>query len=92
MKQTTTKRRVLASFLSLALCVSMLVGSTYAWFTDTVTSSGNIIKSGTLDVGMLWADGDEDPDPESDNLTFETFFRFVTFCGAYCLYSSSIIT
>ena len=70
MKQTTTKRRVLASFLSLALCVSMLVGSTYAWFTDTVTSSGNIIKSGTLDVGMLWADGKEDPDPESDTTTW----------------------
>ncbi len=70
MKQTTTKRRVLASFLSLALCVSMLVGSTYAWFTDTVTSSGNIIKSGTLDVGMLWADGKEDPDPESNTTTW----------------------
>ena len=70
MKQTTTKRRVLSSFLSLALCVSMLVGSTYAWFTDTVTSSGNIIKSGTLDVGMLWADGKEDPDPESDTTTW----------------------
>ena len=68
MKQTTTKRRVLASFLSLALCVSMLVGSTYAWFTDTVTSSGNIIKSGTLDVGMLWADGKEDP--ESNTTTW----------------------
>ena len=48
----------------------MLVGSTYAWFTDTVTSSGNIIKSGTLDVGMLWADGKEDPDPESDTTTW----------------------
>ena len=66
MKQTTTKRRVLASFLSLALCVSMLVGSTYAWFTDSVTSSGNIIKSGTLDVAMQWAEGRYDPTTESD--------------------------
>ena len=33
----------------------MLVGTTFAWFTDAVTSSGNIIKSGTLDVKMLWS-------------------------------------
>jgi len=38
------------------MCVSMLIGSTFAWFTDSVTSSGNIIKSGTLDVTMEWKD------------------------------------
>jgi len=47
------------SFLSILLCASMLIGTTYAWFTDSVTSAGNIIKSGTLDVGMYWADGTE---------------------------------
>ncbi len=60
-KQKTTKRALLLSALSLLLCVSMLVGSTFAWFTDSVTSSGNIIKSGDLDVEMYWAEGDEDP-------------------------------
>ena len=52
-----TKRSLLMSALAMLLCVSMLIGSTFAWFTDSVTSAGNIIKSGTLDVEMYWADG-----------------------------------
>ena len=55
-KQKSTKRALLLSALSLLMCVSMLIGSTFAWFTDSVTSSGNIIKSGTLDVTMEWKD------------------------------------
>lgn len=55
-KTKSTKRALLLSALSLLLCVSMLVGSTFAWFTDSVTSTGNIIKSGTLDVTMEWKD------------------------------------
>jgi len=51
-----TKRALLMSFLSILLCASMLIGTTYAWFTDSVTSAGNIIKSGTLDVTMEWKD------------------------------------
>lgn len=56
-----TKRALLASVLSVALCAAMLVSSTFAWFTDSVTSAGNIIKSGTLDVTMEWANGTSDP-------------------------------
>ena len=55
------KRSLLMSALALLLCVSMLIGSTFAWFTDSVTSAGNIIKSGTLDVEMSYADGKENP-------------------------------
>ena len=54
-----TKRSLLMSALAMLLCVSLLIGSTFAWFTDSVTSAGNIIKSGTLDVEMYWADGTE---------------------------------
>lgn len=52
----SSKHALLMSGLALVLCVSMLIGSTFAWFTDSVTSSGNIIKSGTLDVTMEWKD------------------------------------
>ena len=52
----STKRALLMSVLSMLLCVTMLVGTTFAWFTDSVTSAGNIIKSGTLDVTMEWKD------------------------------------
>ncbi|MBE6964594.1 MAG: leucine-rich repeat domain-containing protein [Ruminococcaceae bacterium] len=52
-----TKKALFMSMLSLLLCFTMLMGATFAWFTDTVTSKNNIIKSGTLDVEMYWADG-----------------------------------
>jgi len=37
----------------------MLIGSTFAWFTDSVTSAGNKIKAGKLDIQLLM-DGDVD--------------------------------
>ena len=52
----TTKRALFRSVLSLLLCVSMLVGTTYAWFTDEVVSGMNTIAAGNLDVELL-ADG-----------------------------------
>lgn len=55
------KKAFVASLLAVVLCVTMLTGTTFAWFTDSVTSAGNIIKSGTLDVEMSWADGTKDP-------------------------------
>ena len=57
-KKRSTKRALLLSALSLLMCVSMLVGSTFAWFTDSVTSGSNIIKSGNLKVALLDANGD----------------------------------
>ena len=56
MKKTrSTKSALMLSALSLLLCVSMLVGSTFAWFTDSVTSTNNIIKSGNLDVELYYS-------------------------------------
>ena len=49
----TTKRALLSSVLALFLCFAMLLGTTYAWFTDSVTSGSNIIQSGTLDVDLV---------------------------------------
>ncbi len=60
-KTKSTKRALLLSALSLLMCVSMLIGSTYAWFTDEVTSANNVIKSGTLEIGFEWANGKEAP-------------------------------
>ncbi len=52
------RRALLSSVLSLVLCFAMLLGTTFAWFTDSVTSSGNIIKSGNLDVDLVDEQGD----------------------------------
>ena len=48
----TTKRALVLSLLSLLLCCSMLVGTTFAWFTDSVTSGNNTIVAGNLDIEL----------------------------------------
>ena len=52
----TTKRTLFTSIIALTLCLAMLVGSTFAWFTDIVSSNANIIQSGKLDAEMYWSD------------------------------------
>lgn len=46
------KKSLLLSALALILSISMLVGTTFAWFTDSVTSIGNKIQSGSLKVDL----------------------------------------
>ena len=54
----STKKALIISALCLLLCVSMLVGATFAWFTDSVSSAKNKIVAGNLDVELEWsADG-----------------------------------
>ncbi|MBE6964525.1 MAG: hypothetical protein E7441_00635 [Ruminococcaceae bacterium] len=48
-----TKKALFMSMLSLLLCFTMLMGATFAWFTDTVTSKNNRIVAGNLDVDLV---------------------------------------
>ena len=52
MKKQNTRRALLMSALSILLCVSMLVGTTFAWFTDEVKSGKNQIVAGNLDIEL----------------------------------------
>ena len=52
------KSALLMSFTSLLICFAMLVGSTFAWFTDTATTGVNKIVSGKLKVDLVAADGE----------------------------------
>ncbi len=61
-----TKHALLSSIIALFLCFAMLLGTTFAWFTDSVTSANNIIKTGTLNVEMYYADGSKAV-PEDDS-------------------------
>ena len=54
MNKKNTKRALLTSVLSLTLCGSMLVGTTFAWFTDSVSSTNNVITAGNLDVELYY--------------------------------------
>ena len=60
MSKNTTKRSLLASVFALVLCVAMLVGSTFAWFTDTATTGVNKIQSGKLDVKLSYLTKDKE--------------------------------
>ncbi|MBQ9557995.1 MAG: hypothetical protein IJU94_05245 [Clostridia bacterium] len=57
-QKKSVKRALISSVLILTMCFTMLVGSTFAWFTDSVTSAGNRIVSGSLKVDLLMYKGD----------------------------------
>ena len=48
-----TKRALLTSVMALVMCVVMLVGTTFAWFTDTASTAVNKIVAGNLDVDIV---------------------------------------
>ncbi len=50
----STQKSLLLSGLSLLICATMLIGTTFAWFTDSVTNTGNTIKAGELKVGFQY--------------------------------------
>ena len=51
-----TKRALLTSVMALVMCVVMLVGTTFAWFTDTASTGVNKIVAGNLKVDIVDAD------------------------------------
>ncbi len=55
MNSKNTKKALLASVLAMVVCLAMLVGSTFAWFTDTATTGVNKIVSGNLDVELEYS-------------------------------------
>ena len=55
-----TKRALLTSVTALVMCVVMLVGTTFAWFTDTASTGVNKIQAGNLDVALEMAVGKKD--------------------------------
>ena len=46
------KRALLSSAFSLIICVAMLIGTTFAWFTDTASTAVNKIQAGNLKVDL----------------------------------------
>ena len=50
----STKRALLTSALALLMCVAMLIGATFAWFTDTASTGVNKIQAGNLDLEVKY--------------------------------------
>ncbi len=66
-QQKQTRKSLLASGLSLLTCVALLLGTTFAWFTDNVTSGRNQITAGNLDVELYARDTDGVYQPVNEN-------------------------
>ena len=82
-----TKRALLTSVMALVMCVVMLVGTTFAWFTDTASTGVNKIVSGNLKVDIIGADSDSHIEKlnfknaagaEGEALLWEPGCRYVT--------------
>ncbi len=67
----STKRALAASVGCVALCSAMLVGTTFAWFTDTATTNVNSIQAGTLDVALEYYDNGDWQSADGMTLAFK---------------------
>ena len=69
----STKRALLGSVMAMVLCLAMLVGATFAWFTDTASTGVNKIQAGKLDVALEMKDAaGQWVSAEGKTLTFKT--------------------
>ena len=55
----TTKRALLSSVMAMFICVAMLIGTTFAWFTDSASTAVNKIQAGNLKIQLLDASGND---------------------------------
>lgn len=65
-----TKRALLTSTLAVLMCISMLIGTTFAWFTDSASTAVNKIQAGTLDVDLEMKVDGEWVSAEGQTLSF----------------------
>ena len=73
--RNSTRRSLLVSATALILSIAMLVGTTFAWFTDTASTGVNKIQAGNLDIevdysknGSTWTSIEGTESLFSDNL------------------------
>ncbi len=83
----STKRALISSALALLMCVAMLIGTTFAWFTDTASTGVNKIQAGNLKVDIIGAKSDSHIEKlnftkaagaESEALLWEPGCRYLT--------------
>ena len=78
MKDTkTSKYAVVSGILPLLLSLVIFTGTTWAWFADRVENTGNVVKTGSLDVKMYWSDSRWDLAASDNVLYAETDWKDV---------------
>ncbi len=82
-----TKRALLLAVFTLIVCLGMLLGTTYAWFTDSVSSGSNVIQTGNLDVVLQhksnwsneWATVNEDTKIFKEDAKYEPGYTEIVY-------------
>lgn len=70
MSTSKTKKALIGSAGALVLCFALLLGTTFAWFTDNATTSVNKIQAGNLDVALEMKTDDGWVNAEGETLSF----------------------
>ena len=65
----STKRALISSALAILMCVAMLIGTTFAWFTDTASTGVNKIQAGNLDIEVEYRTSSDEDWKTLDNAT-----------------------
>ena len=85
-ESTKTKKALRGSLFALFLCIVLLIGTTFAWFTDSVSTGVNKIQAGNLDVELEystdcenWQPVDKDTTVFEENVLYEPGFTQVTY-------------
>ena len=70
-ESTKTKKALRGSLFALFLCIVLLIGTTFAWFTDTASTGVNKIQSGKLDVELQYENNGTWENAEGKTLDFQ---------------------
>ena len=54
MTKANNKKALLSSAFALLVSIAMLIGTTFAWFTDTASTAVNKIQAGNLDIELAY--------------------------------------
>ena len=70
-ESTKTKKALRGSLFALFLCIILLIGTTFAWFTDTASTGVNKIQAGNLDVELQYNHNGTWESAEGQTLDFQ---------------------
>ena len=70
-ESTKTKKALRSSLFALFLCIVLLIGTTFAWFTDTASTGVNKIQAGNLDVELQYNHNGTWENAEGQTLDFQ---------------------
>ena len=70
-ESTKTKKALRGSLFALFLCIILLIGTTFAWFTDTASTGVNKIQAGNLDVELQYNHNGTWENAEGQTLDFQ---------------------